>query len=87
MMIPGERFADGRAAPLLLACLALAAAGCGGGGAAVTTPAETPAFAALRIDPPAASLPVGGTVQLSGVPVDGSGSPLSGLPAPAFTSS
>lgn len=75
-----------RAVPAVLLCAALLAA-CGGGGAAVTTPREEPAFAALRIDPLAASVPVGGTVQLSGVPVDGSGSILAGLPAPAYTSS
>lgn len=76
--------ARSRATALLLTCLALAA--CGGGGAAVTTPGEEPLVAALRIDPPSTSLPVGGTVRLSGVPTDGSGNPLSGLPAPVFTS-
>ncbi|HEX2094987.1 MAG TPA: plastocyanin/azurin family copper-binding protein [Longimicrobiaceae bacterium] len=71
-----------------LAGLALVAGGCGGGGAAVTTPnaTEQPVFAALRVDPPSASVPVGGTVQLSVVPVDGNGTPFSGLPAPTFTS-
>jgi plastocyanin len=78
-------FASPRAAALLLAGLTLAA--CGGGGAAVTTPPEESRLAALRIDPPAASVAVGATVQLSGVPTDAGGSPLSGLPAPAFTSS
>lgn len=76
-----------RATPAALACAVLLAAGCGGGGAAVTAATEQPAFAALRIDPPAASVAVGGSVQLSGVPTDGSGAPLSGLPAPVFTSS
>ena len=73
-----------RATAHLLTCFALA--GCGGGGAAVTTPGEGPAVAALRIDPPSTSLPVGGTARLSGVPTDGSGNPLSGLPAPVFVS-
>jgi len=74
-----------RATALLLTCLALA--GCGGGGAAVTTPGEDPPVAALRIDPPSTSLPVGGTARLSGIATDGSGNPLAGLPAPVFTSS
>jgi plastocyanin len=77
-------FTTSRATALLLTCLALS--GCGGGGAAVTTPGEAPAVAALRIDPPSTSLPVGGTVRLSGVATDGSGNPLSGLPAPVFVS-
>jgi plastocyanin len=78
-------FSSPRAAALLLTGLALAA--CGGGGAAVTTPRDEAAFTTLRIDPSAASVAVGATVQLSGVPTDAGGSPLSGLPAPAFTSS
>lgn len=70
-----------------VAALVLVLAGCGGGGAAVTSPADKgPVFAALRIDPPSASIPVGGTVQLSGVPADGSGNRMDGLPAPVFTS-
>lgn len=84
-MMATSTFGSPRAAALLLAGLALPA--CGGGGAAVTTPREESALAALRIDPPAASVPVGAMVQLSGVPTDAGGSPLSGLPAPAFTSS
>lgn len=76
--------ARSRATALLLTCLTLAA--CGGGGAAVTSPGEEPPVAALRIDPPSASLPVGGAVRLSGVATDAAGAPLSGLPAPVFVS-
>jgi trimeric autotransporter adhesin len=43
-------------------------------------------FATLALTPQTASVPVGGTLRLSAVPMDASGNPLAGLPAPSFRS-
>lgn len=76
-----------RATIALLA--ALAAAACGGGGAA-TEPdpgggTPSPDFAELRMSPTGGSVEVGGTFQLSAVPMDAAGAPVLGLPAAAWT--
>lgn len=72
--------------------LALLSAACGGGGAA-TTPAEPvtggqdgPRLASLRLSPPTASIGVGGTVQLSAIPLDDTGAVIAGLPGGTFAS-
>ena len=71
-----------------LAALAVLAA-CGGGGAA-TTPTPPPVesrFQELALSPASGSVEVGGTFQLTATPKDAIGNEMSGLPAPAFTSS
>jgi plastocyanin len=71
---------------LLFAGTALS--GCGGGGAAdLTQPPNKPAFASLTLAPATVALTVGSAAQLTAVAQDTSGNPLSGLPAPNYTSS
>jgi trimeric autotransporter adhesin len=52
----------------------------------VTQPGGGNGFAALMLTPQTASVRVGGSLQLSAVPVDQSGSPVAGLPSPTFRS-
>ena len=80
--------------PLITALAFAALAACGGGGAA-TTPSESgsggggesTAPAGLTLSHNTATLAAGGTLQLSATPVNASGSAMSGLPAPAWTTS
>lgn len=72
--------------------LAVGSSACGGGGAA-TTPSEPitggqqgVTFASLRLSPPAASVPLGGTIQLTAIPLDDSGKVIAGLPGATFAS-
>ena len=48
---------------------------------------ESPVFTTLELTPASASVVVGGAVQLTATALDQYGSPMSGLPAPTFTSS
>ncbi len=67
----------------------VAAAACGGGGAVGTGegPVETgqPVFTALSVSPQQGSVEVGGSFQLSALPMDAAGRPMNGLPAPAWS--
>ncbi|MFL5386624.1 MAG: Ig-like domain-containing protein [Longimicrobiaceae bacterium] len=73
---------------LSIAALAVLAA-CGGGGAATTPtpPAAESSFQELALSPASGTVDVGGTFQLTATPRDAIGNEMSGLPAPAFTSS
>jgi plastocyanin len=73
-----------RLSSMVMVCLVPA---CGGGGAAFMGTDVEPTFRRLDLSPPTAEVTVGGTVQLTAVPLDGDGAALSGLPSPAFTSS
>lgn len=78
--------------PLITALALAGLAACGGGGAA-TTPSESgsggevTAPAGLTLSHTTASVATGGTLQLSATPVNASGTAMSGLPAPAWTTS
>jgi plastocyanin len=80
--------------PLITTLALVALAACGGGGAA-TTPSENgsgnggeiTAPAGLTLSHTTASVAAGGTLQLSATPVNASGTAMSGLPAPTWTTS
>ncbi|HYW09622.1 MAG TPA: Ig-like domain-containing protein [Longimicrobium sp.] len=67
-------------------------AGCGGGGAA-STPVEPGSGGAqalvtrVTVDPPAASVAAGGTIQLTATPMDAAGAPVPGTEAATWSSS
>jgi plastocyanin len=83
----------------LIALMIVTAAACGGGGAAAGpvdtgtgtggggTGGGTTAPASLTLSHTTASVAAGGTLQLSATPVDASGTAVSGLPAPSWSSS
>ena len=60
---------------------------CGGGGAALPSSGNSGEVSTLALSTPSATVAVGATVQLSAVPRDATGNPVTGLPSPSFATS